>query len=156
MHPMPTTDTILNQRPSTGAMFARIAFSKTLLAAQERSPLPVWLMYDAEAYSRPFTDAEWGLINARLTELWKVRPSPIGRAMPHYVEIDRLSYADAESGEGEGKEHRFLVVLRRSFGPDDWELFSVRYKGRDITYTLTTNELNALCYAVAAKKGRQE
>lgn len=156
MQPMPTTDTILNQRPSTGAMFARIAFSKLLLAAQERSPLPVWLMYDAEAYSRPFTDAEWGLINARLAELAKLPPSPLGRAMPHYVEIDRLSYTDAESGEGEGTEHRFLVALQRPFGPDDWELSSVHYKGADITHALTTNELNAICYAVAAEKGRQE
>ena len=156
MHPTPATDTILNQRPSTEAMSARIAFSKTLLAAQERSPLPVWLMYDAEAYSRPFTDAEWELINARLAELAKLPSSPLGRAMPHYVEIDRLSYADAESGEGEGVEHRFLVALRRSFGPDDWELSSVHYKGVDITYALTVNELNALCYAVAAEKGRQE
>lgn len=156
MLPMPTTDTILNQRPNTATMFARIAFSKTLLSAQEHSPLPVWLMYDAEAYSRPFTDAEWGLINARLAELAKLPSSPLGRAMPHYVKIDRLSYADAESGEGEGTEHRFLVALQRPFGPDDWELSSVRYKGVDITHSLTTNELNALCYAVAAEKGHQE
>lgn len=156
MPPTPTTDTILNQRPSTDAMVARITFSKTLAAAQDKVPFPVWLMYDAEAYSRPFTDAEWGLINARLAELEKLPSSALGRAMPHYVEIDRLSYADAESGEGEGVEHCFLVALQRPFGPDDWELSSVHYKGRDITYALTANELNALCYAVAAEKGHQE
>ena len=156
MQPMPTTDTILNQRPSTDAMFSRIAFSKLLLAAQEHSPLPVWLMYDAEAYSRPFTDAEWGLINARLAELAKLPSRALGRPALHYVGIDRLSYADAESGEGEGTEHRFLVALQRPFGPDDWELSSVHYKGADITYALTVNELNALCYAVAAEKGHQE
>lgn len=154
MHPMPATETILNQRPSTEAMLARIAFSKALLAAQDKFPFPVWLMYDAEAFSRPFTDAEWGLINARLVELGNMPPSTLGRSVPHYAEIDRLSYADAESGEGEGEEHRFLVELRRSFGPDDWELFSVRYQGLDITHALTADELNALCYAVAAEKGQ--
>ena len=156
MQPIPTTDTILNQRPSTDAMFARIAFSKLLLAAQDHSPLPVWLMYDAEAYSRPFTDEEWRQINARLAELAKRPSSPIGRPALHYVEIYRLSYADAESGEGEGTEHRFLVALQRPFGPDDWELSAVHYKGVDITHALTTNELNAICYAVAAEKGHQE
>lgn len=155
MQPMPTTETILNQRPSTEAVFARIAFSKTLVAAQDKFPFPVWLMYDAEACSRPFTDAEWGLINARLAALGNVPPNALGRSVLHYVEIDRLSYADAESGEGEGVEHRFLVELRRPFGPDGWELFSVHYKGLDITHALTANELNALCYAVADEKGQE-